>query len=294
MADMSSSLKVVNIALVFCASFSLLAIFILILFILTRCSDLVPEMPEVGSAGGILTTGAAPAAGRGGIGAGGGVTFLGAAGIGGAGGGVLGMGAAAAAGGGGGGAAAAGAATSGAAGLAAAGAPPPAPSFILRSLVPGDTVAPSSTRSSVITPAAGEGTGTDVLSVSISQMTSSSATESPTAFSHLTSPSEMESAKAGQTISFTSSRITAEVLRPRATVESHTSCCLTLTSLARPTLAAASLEVRVTRLDRPLTSPPFLAVTCRRRLLDNWFLPDPSMAAIRRTLHYTSLSQADV
>merc|ERR1719362_1611247 len=159
MADMSSSLKVVNIALVFCASFSLLAIFILILFILTRCSDLVPEMPEVGSAGGILTTGAAPAAGRGGIGAGGGVTFLGAAGIGGAGGGVLGMGAAAAAGGGG--AAAAGAAaTSGAAGLAAAGAPPPAPSFILRSLVPGDTVAPSSTRSSVITPAAGEGTGT--------------------------------------------------------------------------------------------------------------------------------------
>merc|ERR1719362_999827 len=251
MADMSSSLKVVNIALVFCASFSLLAIFILILFILTRCSDLVPEMPEVGSAGGILTTGAAPAAGRGGIGAGGGVTFLGAAGMGGAGAGVLGMGAAAAAGGGGAAAAgAAGAATSGAAGLAAAGAPPPAPSFILRSLVPGDTVAPSSTRSSVITPAAGEGTGTDVLSVSISQMTSSSATESPTAFSHLTSPSEMESAKAGQTISFTSSRITAEVLRPRATVESHTSCCLTLTSLARPTLTAASFEVRVTRLDK--------------------------------------------
>merc|ERR1719468_509482 len=246
-------------ALVFCASFSLLAIFILILFILTRCSDLVPDMPEVGSAGGILTTGAAPAAGRGGIGAGGGVTFLGAAGIGGAG------------GGGGGGAAAAGvgAATSGAAGLAAAGAAPPAPSFILRSLVPGDTVAPSSTRSSVITPAAGEGTGTEVLSVSISQRTSSSATESPTAFSHLTSPSEMESAKAGQTTSFTSSRITAEVLRPRATVESHTSCCLTLTSLARPTLAAASFEVRVTRLDRLLTSPPFLAVTCRRRLLDN-------------------------
>merc|ERR1719184_618665 len=30
MADMSSSLKVVNIALVFCASFSLLAIFILL------------------------------------------------------------------------------------------------------------------------------------------------------------------------------------------------------------------------------------------------------------------------
>merc|ERR1712051_593225 len=43
MADMSSSLKVVNIALVFCASFSLLAIFILILFILTLCSLLVPQ-----------------------------------------------------------------------------------------------------------------------------------------------------------------------------------------------------------------------------------------------------------
>merc|ERR1740128_1615676 len=135
---MSSSLKVVSMALVFCASFSLLAIFNLILFILTRCSDLVPAMAVVGSAGGILTTGAAPAEGRGGIEAGGGVTFLGAAGMGGGGGGVLGMGAAAAAGGGGGG----GGAAASAAGLAAAGAPPPAPSFILRSLVPGDTVAP--------------------------------------------------------------------------------------------------------------------------------------------------------
>merc|ERR1719480_695351 len=184
--------------------------------------------------------------------------------MGGGGGGVLGMGAAA----------------------AAAGAPPPAPSFILRSLVPGDTVAPSSTRSSVMTPAAGEGTGTEVLSVSISQSTSSSATESPTAFSHLTSPSEMESAKAGQTTSLTSSRITAEVLRPRATVESHTRCWRAVTSLARPTLAA-SFDVRVTRLDRLRASLPVLAVACacRRRLLDNWFLPDPSMAAIRRTLH---------
>merc|ERR550525_1968051 len=43
MADMSSSLKVVNIALVFCASFSLLAIFILILFIFTLCSLLVRQ-----------------------------------------------------------------------------------------------------------------------------------------------------------------------------------------------------------------------------------------------------------
>merc|ERR1719397_1573567 len=46
MADMSSSLKVVNIALVFCASFSLLAIFNLILFIFTLCSLLVPAQGE--------------------------------------------------------------------------------------------------------------------------------------------------------------------------------------------------------------------------------------------------------
>merc|ERR1719191_2689622 len=94
---MSNSLKVVSIALVFWASFSLLAIFSLILFILTRCSDLVPAICVVGSAGGILTTGAAPADGLGGIGAGGGVTFLAAAGAGGGGGG----GGEAAAGGGG-------------------------------------------------------------------------------------------------------------------------------------------------------------------------------------------------
>merc|ERR550519_3278511 len=195
-------------ALVFWASFSLLAIVSLILFILTRCSDLVPAICDVGSAGGIFTTGAAPAAGLGGIGAGGGVTFLGAAGIGGRGGGVAGMAAAAAAGGGGGGggAAAAGAGAS-AAGLGGGGAPP-APSVSLRSLVPGDTVAPSSTRSSATTPAAGEGTGTLVLSVSISQRTSSSATLSPTCFSHLTSPSEMESAKGGQTTSLSSSDLT--------------------------------------------------------------------------------------
>merc|ERR1719220_3134280 len=98
MADMSSSLKVVNIALVFCASFSLLAIFILILFILTLCSDLVPAILLVGSAGGIRSTGAAPAAGAlGGIGGGGGLAANGAAGLGGGGGGVVGMGAAVAA-----------------------------------------------------------------------------------------------------------------------------------------------------------------------------------------------------
>merc|ERR1712228_844688 len=118
---MSNSLKVVSMALVFCASFRRLAIFCLILFIFTLCSDLVPAIALVGSAGGNLTTGAAPAVGLGGIGAGGGNTFLGAAGIGGTGGGVVGIGAAAAAAGGGGAAGSAGAAA--AAGLGA-GAPP--------------------------------------------------------------------------------------------------------------------------------------------------------------------------
>merc|ERR1719209_1366458 len=212
MADMSSSLKVVNIALVFWASFSLLAIFNLILFIFTLCSLLVPAISVVGSAGGILSTGAAPAAGAlGGIGGGGGLAANGAAVRGGGGGGVEGIGAAAAgaagaaAGGGGGGGGAAAAGAGAAAAGAAAGLAPPGPSWILRSCTPGWTVLPSSTSSSVITPEPGEGTGTEVLSVSISQRTSSSETLSPTAFSHLMSPSEMESAKAGQTITFTSS-----------------------------------------------------------------------------------------
>merc|ERR1719315_350983 len=51
---MSNSLKVVNIALVFCASFNLLAIFIRMRFIFTLCSDLVPAISLVGSAGGNL------------------------------------------------------------------------------------------------------------------------------------------------------------------------------------------------------------------------------------------------
>merc|ERR1719445_1624829 len=152
---MSSSLNVVNMAFVFWASFRRLAIFILILFILTRCSDLVPAMLVVGSAGGIFTTGAAPAAGRGGMGAGGGVTFLGAAGMGGGGGGVAGVGAAAAAAGGGGGGGGGGAAAAGvSAGAGAAGfalGAPPAPSFSFNNFVPGETVAPSSTNSSSMT-----------------------------------------------------------------------------------------------------------------------------------------------
>merc|ERR1719369_2466231 len=203
---MSNSLKVVNIALVFCASFNLLAIFIRMRFIFTLCSDLVPAISLVGSAGGNLTTGAAPAVGRGGNGAGGG-------------GGRLAIGAAGA---------------------------PPAPSFNFKSLAPGATVEPSSTNSSSITPAAGEGTGTLVLSVSISQITSSSETESPTAFSHLISPSEMESAKAGHTIIFTSSRsilVVYRVLQRGPVLDSSpntglilTVACLTA-SLERETLA---------------------------------------------------------
>merc|ERR1719234_2722826 len=123
MADISNSLKVVNIALVFCASFSLLAIFNLILFIFTLCSLLVPAISVVGSAGGILSTGAAPAAGAlGGIGGGGGRDASGAAAGAGAAaaGAAAGAAAAAAAGGGGGGGAAAagaGAAATGAAGF---------------------------------------------------------------------------------------------------------------------------------------------------------------------------------
>merc|ERR1719228_1483804 len=270
---MSNSLKVVNIALVFCASFSLLAIFRRIRFILTRCSDLVPAISLVGSAGGSLTTGAAPADGRGGNGAGGGGGRLaiGAAGLGGGGGGVDGIGAAAAAAGGGGG----GGGAAAAAGFGAAEAPPPAPSFSLRSLAPGATVEPSSTKSSSITPAAGEGTGTLVLSVSISQITSSSETESPTAFSHLISPSEMESANAGHTMIFTSSPSTLvvyRVLHKGPVLESRPNtglilivACLTVVSLERETLAK------------------FLAsralATCLIPL-ESWFLPDPSMAAI--------------
>lgn len=127
---------------------------------------------------------------------------IGSAGVGGAGGGVVGMGPAAAGaaaaggggGGGGGGAAAAGAAAFG----AAAGAAPAAPTSTTTRGIPGLTVDPSSTKSSVILPATGDGTGTDVLSVSTSQTTSSTATASPTAFSKRMSPSEMDSANAGQ------------------------------------------------------------------------------------------------
>merc|ERR1719320_139161 len=65
MADISNSLKVVNIAFVFCASFSLLAIFNLILFIFTLCSLLVPAISVVGSAAAGGGGGGAAAAGAG-------------------------------------------------------------------------------------------------------------------------------------------------------------------------------------------------------------------------------------
>ena len=105
---MSSSLKVVSIALVFCASLRRCAIFSRMRFILTLCSERVPAISFVGSSGGILTMGAGPEAGdaaAAGVGriADTGVSEMGAVGIGGAGGGVVGAGPDAAAGGGGGG-----------------------------------------------------------------------------------------------------------------------------------------------------------------------------------------------
>jgi hypothetical protein len=108
-------------AALFCASLSLFETVNLILFIFTLCSDLVPAISFVGSAGGILTIGAGPLEVGGGGGgaltlrmADTGVSEAGAEGIGGEGGGEAGMGPAEAAGGGGGGggAAAAGAAAS--------------------------------------------------------------------------------------------------------------------------------------------------------------------------------------
>lgn len=68
-----------------------------------------------------------------------------------------------------------------------------------------------------MTPDTGEGTGTDVLSVSTSQITSSTAMLSPCAFSHLRSPSVIDSANAGHTISCVSSKLNV-VLKPRVAI----------------------------------------------------------------------------
>ena len=57
----------------------------------------------------------------------------------------------------------------------------PAPAVMEKSLAPGWTVDPSSTKSSVMTPEHGAFTGIEVLSVSMWQISSSSLTESPTA-----------------------------------------------------------------------------------------------------------------
>lgn len=139
-----------------------------------------------------------------------GVEAAGAVGGGGATGGADGiaLGAAGVGGGGGGG----GAAASAAFGASAFGAgAPPGPALILAKAVPGLTVAPSSIKRASMTPEHGDGTGTDVLSVSISQMTSSSLTVSPTAFSQRKSPSVIDSAKAGH-LTTTSSKRQEEVL----------------------------------------------------------------------------------
>ena len=121
------------------ASFNRDAIFILILFIFTRCSDLVPAISLVGSAGGIRTIGAAPTASTGGGGVGliaaTGVVAAGPGGGMGAAGGVEGIAPAVgiAAGGGGGGGGGGGAAAAGSAALGAAFGAPPAPALILAS-----------------------------------------------------------------------------------------------------------------------------------------------------------------
>lgn len=143
-----------------------------------------------------------------------GLVAIACAGTGGTGGIVVGMGPTAEGGGGGaaeggGGVAAAGASAFGAS--AALGGP--APFRSVKSAFPPSTFPPSGTKSSRITPAAGEGTCTDVLSVSISHTTSSSATVSPTAFSHLTSPSVTDSANAGVLTVITSSLWATDVLK---------------------------------------------------------------------------------
>ena len=66
-----------------------------------------------------------------------------------------------------------------------------------------------------MTPATWDGMGTLVLSVSTSATTSSTPTLSPTAFSHRRSPSDMDSANAGHTITCTSSRSAEDEWRPR-------------------------------------------------------------------------------
>ena len=142
-----------------------------------------------------------------------GIDEIGPVGGGGTGGGVVGIAPASLDGGGGGGGGAAAAACFG----AAAGAAPTSPTAILANFAPGLTVDPSSTRSSSITPDTGDGTGTDVLSVSISQITSSTEILSPLPFSHLKSPSVIDSANAGQVMTCSSSNVKL-VRNPRVVI----------------------------------------------------------------------------
>lgn len=168
---MLTSLKVVNMAVVFWASLSLDATVLRILDILTRVSALVPVI-WVGSAVAIVValngvTGTAEIC----------VTEAGAFGIAGTFGKVVGVatGVATVTG-------AAGVGAGAAAGLAAAGlagAPAP-PSVTLTTAWFGPMVLPSSTSHSSMTPADGERTSIVVLSVSTLAMHSSASTESPT------------------------------------------------------------------------------------------------------------------
>lgn len=152
---MSISLKVVNIAYVFWASFNRWAILSLILFILTLFSDRVetPFCPVASCPASCPTEiGLNDSAGEADIGADG---LLGVGG--GVVGGCFGL---SVFGGEGGGAVVDGAAAGAPFGVALAA--PAAPTFNLKTGFPGWTVAPSSTNSSSMTPAAGEWIGTEV------------------------------------------------------------------------------------------------------------------------------------
>lgn len=141
---MSISLKVVSMAAVFCASFSLSAV-------RSRMRDIFTRVTPGGST--LCAAVPVAAATAGGVGG----SSVGAAGVG-AFAGAAGAGAAAAAG--------AGAAAAAAAAGAAAGVPSP-PATILKMGPPTWTVSPSAANSSVMVPATGAGTLTTVLSVSM-------------------------------------------------------------------------------------------------------------------------------
>ncbi len=80
---------------------------------------------------------------------------------------------------------------------AAGGTTAPAPGLILITPILAVIVAPSSTKSSAITPLIGAAISMAVLSVSILAMTSSTLTLSPTFFKNVMSPSLIESANVG-------------------------------------------------------------------------------------------------